>query len=328
MHISDLPPELHTQIIDFACEGIPSVGEQSIVQALSLVSSYWYAVVTPFRYQSLRVSGGQAIVRLGTLFSTLPERERRVRYLALSDKPVDACMDDESFHQLKASISQLLALLTPSLYALALELSNPFYGTSMFSVLWMSSAPCLESLSIKGYYPFPTAPMRSSRSNFPRLEHLSLDGSANPAGLLSYRSLEAVFPRLETLEVRGIRSAYSFSREVQHAFEELDKRSDHTNLCSRKDPYHSRFPRTLKLLSIYPSPESSIKSYKRGQTLHFDMLKVFMDLANREEKLGGPRVRVVIDGLFTYKDVVPPPLFTSLTDCGVNGVNSRTVAVA
>ncbi|KAL5478848.1 hypothetical protein ACEPAI_2125 [Sanghuangporus weigelae] len=288
MPISDLPPELHAHIVALSCSQILSPSELPTARVLSLVSSYWNLIARPFRYHSLRVAGESGIAKLLRHLDRLPECERRVRYFSLSDnfQPEDQS-DDRAEYQRKSDISRLLALVAPSLFMLELHLGDPAYATGLFAFFWQCRCPHLVSLSIRGYYCFAVSlsnpsDVKSSKLNFPRLEHLSLDGIPNPSGLLTHGILANAFPRLTSLEIHGLRGALSFAREVAEAVAERDESSKRATTKEKATVLASQLPRTLHSLSLFPSSPISAKSSRRARILHDEMMGVLLQLVERD----------------------------------------------
>ncbi|OCB85995.1 hypothetical protein A7U60_g6890 [Sanghuangporus baumii] len=285
MPISDLPPELHSDIVALSCSQVLSPSELPTARVLSLVSSYWSLIARPFRYHSLRVAGENGIAKLLRHLDRLPECERRVRYFSLSDSLQYS--DEIAAYQRKSDISRLLALVAPFLFMLELHLGDPAYATALFAFFWQCRCPHLVSLSIRGYYCFAVSlsnpsDVKSSKLNFPRLEHLSLDGIPNPSGLLNHGILANTFPRLASLEIHGLRGALSFAREVAEAVAERDESSECTITKEKATVLTSRLPRTLHSLSLFPSPPISAKNSKRARILHDGMMDVLSRLTKRD----------------------------------------------
>ncbi|KAL5498270.1 hypothetical protein ACEPAH_2410 [Sanghuangporus vaninii] len=288
MPISDLPPEIHAHIVALSCSQVPSPSELPTARVLSLVSSYWNLIARPFRYHSLRSAGGSSITKLLQHLERLPECERRVRYFWLSDsfQPEDQS-DEVAEYQRKSDISRLLALVAPSLVMLELHLEDPAYATGLFAFFWQCHCPHLVSLSIRGYYCFAVSlsnpsDVKSSKLNFPRLEHLSLDGIPNPSGLLAHGILANAFPRLASLEIHGLRGALSFAREVAEAVAERVESSKCAITKEKATELTSRLPRTLHSLSLFPSPPILAKNSKRARILHDEMMDVLSRLTRHD----------------------------------------------
>ncbi|KAL5520424.1 hypothetical protein ACEPAG_9648 [Sanghuangporus baumii] len=288
MPISDLPPELHAHIVALSCSQILSSLELPTAHILSLVSSYWNLIARPFRYHSLRVAGQGNIAKLLQHLDRLPECERRVRYFSLSDsfQPEDQS-DDRAEYLRKSDISRLLALVAPSLFMLELHLGDPAYATGLFAFFWQCRCPHLVSLWIKGYYCFAVSlsnpsDVKSSKLNFPHLEHLSLDGIPNPSGLLSHGILANAFPRLASLEIHGLHGALSFAREVAEAVAERDESSKRTSTKKKSTVLISQLPQTLNSLSLFPSSSISTKNSKRARIVHDEMMGVLLQLRKRD----------------------------------------------
>ena len=292
MSLSGLPPELHAHIIALSCSQAPSPEERPMTHAMSLVSSYWYSIAKPFRYHSLRVSGANSIAKLLARLSGLPEHERRVRYLSLSDGPrSEARHDEEAANRKRANIGRLLALVAPSIFALELSLEEIAYSTSLFAFIWQLFCPHLASLSIKGLYCFPVSRVDrtgegSMKTNFPRLEHLSLQGTTHPTGLLTHDLLGSMFPKLTNLEIRGLRCTLAFAREVEDAVAERDKDSKCISKEAATVPA-SRLPRTLRLLTLFTSPLAPNRKSTRAKMLHEQMMDIFTQLTKRSGEVVG-----------------------------------------
>ncbi|KAI5121049.1 hypothetical protein M0805_008625 [Coniferiporia weirii] len=292
MQIDILPPELHSHIVSFTCSSQTNSFDLPAAHALALVSRYWSSVAQPYKYHTLRVSGPRALRSLLTRLESLPEPHRRVRRLSLADRPLcsppssGGMTDEEVLYAEKAVISRLILLLSPTLHELELHLSNTFFSTAVFAGIWSHPFPQLLSLSLHGYYPFPISPAPDSDPNFPRLGHLSLDGVSNPYGLLAPGALCRTAPHLATLEVRGLRCAPAFAKEVASAVTAYD-------IDSQTGPLPQRLPQTLASLTLYLTPDMGPKSTRRSQTLHAQMRGVLEALAKRPETAKRLDVQVV-----------------------------------
>ena len=138
------------------------------------------------------------------------------------------------------------------------------------------------------------------KSNFPVLESLSLDGVSNPAGLLSITSLERVFPRLKTLEVKGLRGALAFAREVARAVEDLEGREEDNPSSLRPElGKHPRIsvsslPRSLHSLSLHLLPEPRMQYSKRRYTMRVEILRVLRPLTHRVHTKGNSGLKVLV----------------------------------
>ncbi|KAF9554286.1 hypothetical protein CPC08DRAFT_727265 [Agrocybe pediades] len=270
-----LPPELHSLICHFA--SLPSSSSSpwpplspnghdlkdlpgTTIRALNSVSRYFYHISQPYLYTTVCITSGleQAARLLEKLESDASSasssaidgqrrREIIIRHLFISDTallPSSSSTPDSSSSSSTKIIPRLLTLTSPTLYSLALIFSpssstNPnLSSTSLIGRVYRTYFPCLEYLTISGYYPFPSRPFRSRSpsplsgqtstcfppplppTNFPSLTTLHLNGNPNPTGILQTGCLSDSFPSLAYLTLSGINLAKKgFVKEVECALE-------------------------------------------------------------------------------------------------------------
>ncbi|KAH8113580.1 hypothetical protein DFH11DRAFT_1599575 [Phellopilus nigrolimitatus] len=307
LQLDNLPTELHTLIVSFACSSPPNFGEKSVSRVLAFVSRYWSSVALPYKYHSLRIAGPRALKSVLAHLENISEQQRRVRHLWIADRCHDSIpgeiyieVDEAHLHadSTKAIVERLLALLAPSLYSLELHLKCSLYSTSLFASVWALYFPQLVSLQVDGFYPFPSALLTSILApmqgpNFLRLEHLVLDGVSDPHGLLELGALDYIFPCLKTLEVRGLRCALGFAKEVVAA---VTRHANSSDMIVTGAPGSLRLPRVLKSLVLSIAPVSALRVTKRGQIIRADMLTVLASVTSQaeyREVVRIPEVRVI-----------------------------------
>lgn len=303
--ISNLPPELHTHILllsyteklygEYEVDGDGDGNETDISKTLLLVSRYWNSVAKPFRLRKLRLRKVQNLSNVIVQLAAIPEHSRRVRHLDLSDSSVSvgAKAGVEGSLSFERSVLALLKMLAPTLHTLTIQLSNPLYATCVFADLWSIQMPQLLSISVSGLYAYPSAP--SAISNFPLLEHIKFDGLTNPTGLLALTNLSSSFPKLEILEVFGLRGSLAFAREVYAVVTEHRHREYEYEKTESERSGGARLPRSLRtiVLGIASQPDfSHRKPSVRMQMLHVEMQKVLIPLIEENGDASYGRVQV------------------------------------
>ncbi|TCD63792.1 hypothetical protein EIP91_004943 [Steccherinum ochraceum] len=291
-----LPLELHAQILEAAC-----VDDGSTARSLSLVSRYIREVSKPFLYQSVAVSGLDALATLAKKLYDLPPHLRRIRHLFLSDHTYKSLRErsiltvgdaNEQAALEEAAFLRIIHYAAPTLETLALSVFCPLNGSSVFGAVFSMTFPRLTHLSVHGFYPFPHTP-----NTTPRLRELRLSGNRNPHGLLEMGGLSAACPALVHLEIAGLASAVSFASEVRSAL--LAKANVEDALLSHPDPpplLPATFPPTLQLLRVehLPSPPSRSKV---AQQAH-EKMKMLLNVGEMRE-LRFEVVECPIDDLYS-----------------------------
>ena len=204
-----LPVELHAHIF-----GLASTDDGWTIRALSMVSRYFWEVSRAYLYQNVSVSGTDRVFALLDRLETLPPRLRQIRHLFLTDVPSTSpkITAPQLSQQETQAVIRLISLAAPTLHSFSFVPSAPFSSTSLIARVFRTSFPLLKSLTISGFYPFPSAP-----GKFPSLKHLSLNGNRNPHGLFQMGTLEDACPALESLEVTGLGLAGGFVLELEDA---------------------------------------------------------------------------------------------------------------
>ncbi|KAF9483738.1 hypothetical protein BDN70DRAFT_826868, partial [Pholiota conissans] len=212
-----LPTELHAYICQTAC-----IDDGTTIRALSGVSRYYHEVSRPFLYQNVSAFGVNQVMDLLEQLERLPAQMRLIRYLFLSDVSSEETKSDpESPHAPQPSrltdkqtqaLARIISLSSSTLKSFSLVAHSPLSSTSLIARVFRTSFPHLQSLSISGFYPFP-----SSVGKFPSLKHLHLSGNRNPHGLLHMCALEETFPALATLAITGLGAAGGFVIELEEA---------------------------------------------------------------------------------------------------------------
>ncbi|KAF5323250.1 hypothetical protein D9619_013509 [Psilocybe cf. subviscida] len=154
------------------------------------------------------------------------------------------------------TLTRLLTLCGPSLRVLSVAITSSSSPT-LFARLFRMQFPELCSLSISGYYPFPSTP-----NVFPKVRTMKLHGNPNPSGLLAMGTLEDACPLLDTLEVRGVKRSSCFVGEVERAvcMEILAQGSDSDSLREvdssfrglddEQEAFPPRLPKTVRTIVI------------------------------------------------------------------------------
>jgi len=204
-----LPVELHLFIFNLTC-----TDDGWTARTLSAVSRYFREVSKSFLYRNLSVFGSGRVLELLQRLETLPSNLRQIRHLFLTDAlstssktPAPQLSQKET-----QAIMRLITLAAPTLRSLSFVPSAPLSGTSLIARVFRTSFPVLQSLSISGFYPFPSSP-----GKFPSLKRLHLNGNRNPIGLFQMGMLDDACPGLEELEVTGLGVAGAFVLELEGA---------------------------------------------------------------------------------------------------------------
>ncbi len=208
-----------------------------------MVSLYFNEVTKPFLYRNIAVSSVEQIFALSERLSVVPAHLRRIRNMFLSDTPSSlGPSHSENATKLLRTVAQILALAAPTVLSLALACRS-FVSTAIFASVFRTTFPVLRSLTISGFYPYPSFP-----NKFPKLEYLHLNGNRNPSGLLEMWILEEACPSLSSLQVTGLSSAGSFIAELEAAVRASELAD------SQLADLTARFPPHLKVLSVQAGP--------------------------------------------------------------------------
>ncbi|KDR73324.1 hypothetical protein GALMADRAFT_251945 [Galerina marginata CBS 339.88] len=265
-----LPTELHAYIFQSACSN-----EGVTIRALNTVSKYFCEVSRPYLYRNISISGPSQITRLLDRLQNTPIHLRHIHHLFLSD-----VLDTQHAIRLsdieRSSITRIITLSSPTLRTFSLVASSPFSSTSLIACVFRTSFPHLQSLTISGFYPFP-----SSAGRFPSLTHLHLEGNRNPQGLFQMSALEDAFPSLAELKVSGLGAAGAFLVEVEEALAGGEIYDGHSDCMTA-----TRLPPSVRRLIIQagpePSPSASLVSRETAAMKDFVMIKRLVALKSRK----------------------------------------------
>jgi len=250
-----LPVELHVHIFGLAC-----TDDGWTIRALSMVSRYFWEVSRAYLYQNVSVSGTDRVFALLDRLETLPPRLRQIRHLFLTDVPSTSpkIAAPQLSQQENQAVIRLISLAAPTLHSFSFVPSAPFSSTSLIARVFRTSFPLLKSLTISGFYPFPSSP-----GKFPSLKHLNLNGNRNPHGLFQMGTLEDACPVLESLEVTGLGLAGGFVLELEDALtaSEVWERDDER--CGDIMP-PAKLPPSVRRVTVQAGPEPVVAANSSG----------------------------------------------------------------
>ena len=205
-----LPVELLSKIFSLACTDTGKTG-----CSLSIVSHHIRDVSAEYRYQAVAATTAQQISEFHSVFTQVPARLRRVRYLYLYRKvPVLLGQDSSEFERreymrwfqsrphpsseeaaLDFKIRTLLELTAPTLETLSVVAFEPY--ETLAGILGTFILPRLRQLTLRMWVGFPNDLIFA-----PNVERLDMwAATLDPAS--RHKSLGRVFPRLTHLYLTG-----------------------------------------------------------------------------------------------------------------------------
>ncbi|KAF8193877.1 hypothetical protein K438DRAFT_1828198 [Mycena galopus ATCC 62051] len=252
--MNSLPPELHSLIVELACAS-PFGGNTT--RAISLTSTYFHAIATPFLFHTLALSCWQKAALLLPRLEVTPAPKRIIRRLFLGP----------NIGLAPALALGLIRLAAPTLRDLAAFFTG--FSSQIIGAIFREPFPHLKTLAVRGFYPLPRP------GAFPVLTHLHLGGHRSPAGVPG--SLTRAFPKLTNLHISGLCSAPAFAREIRDVLE-----------AQGTEP---ALPPHLTSLSLEAQPLNQTKRSKLVDRQDDEMRQILLaleEVAGKRE--GGPRV--------------------------------------
>lgn len=251
--MQSLPAELIFYICQLCC-----TDEGSTFRSLRRLSKFFYELTIPLRYHSVAVDDiGTAKAILGHLENQGPHL-RKFHHLFLCTDASRELKHKWSASSVLSTVACLLAVASPTLRTLTVVAPPQCFGTAVIAQIFRTSFPLLEEMTIVGMYPYPVASIplglrdintTDSKTNFPRLQYLHLNGNPNPSGLLELCPMQTLFPSLTHLRVSKLSNSEAFLGELEK------------ELCGMKEEQldemlrQSRLPSKLRAIEIQLGPE-------------------------------------------------------------------------
>ena len=162
--LARLPTEIVACIASFACtDGGPTAS------ALSLVCRFLSEASSPYRYQSVYLSGARARDRLRDVIVQISVERRRVRDLFICDEETSANNDG---NRLLNAFAKLLPLAAPSIQTITCIVSGIVEPQFLENIL-MHPLPSLTRLTLHLVITGRPAQINARHLHMPKLQHIS-----------------------------------------------------------------------------------------------------------------------------------------------------------
>ncbi|KAJ3517345.1 hypothetical protein NLJ89_g564 [Agrocybe chaxingu] len=235
--MNTLPPELHAYICEFAC-----TDDGETMRTLRGLSRYFQEVAKPYLYRTISVFDEKQVAGLLERLESTPPHLRHIKNLFLANPTARSPSNQVDSQKLM----RIITLAAPTLQTLSFVVHTHLASTSMIARLFRTSFPNLLTLTVSGFYPFP-----SSVGKFPRLQSLHLLGNRNPHGLFQMPTLEDACPALTHLRISGLGAAGLFVYELEEALRA--EATEEEDEC----PIPSRVPPSVQRITVQAGPEPS-----------------------------------------------------------------------
>ncbi|KAH6907472.1 hypothetical protein BKA70DRAFT_1283098 [Coprinopsis sp. MPI-PUGE-AT-0042] len=243
MAFTSLPPEIHSYIAQHLCQVDQTT---SSIKSLALTSQYFWDVTNPWIYYTISIPylHSKSEATTSAIFALLKRGISQTSfYHALHH------LAGSNPAHLQNAVMRIVQLCAPTLQTFALDCTQYLAGsTGPISRIYRTRFPRLRSLTLAGFYSFPTPSLALA--------------SSRP----SSSTFSSTFPALKSLRVSGVSMAPGFALEVEEAFrptETVDSPPPYVNPSTDpleaffpSSPYSEKasLPETICHLIIQPSP--------------------------------------------------------------------------